>query len=89
MRAGLETCIDDGIAAWTGLECEAPGPDEAIRMCDATVDEMVDCTNAQYAQYGALADATCADLETLDLTIPAACEPVQTKCPEIFDDGSA
>jgi hypothetical protein len=84
MQTRLDTCIEDGIAAWTGLDCEVPDADDAIRTCDATVDELTSCIDAQYAQYNDLGDATCADLETSGPGVPAACGPLMEKCPDFF-----
>lgn len=36
MQTRLDDCITAGIAAWTGLDCEAPETDDPIRSCDAT-----------------------------------------------------
>jgi hypothetical protein len=88
MQARLDTCIEDGIADWTGLECEPPDPDDGLATCEATVDELTTCLDAQYASYNTLGDATCADLEGLDFETPAACGPLQEKCPEFFGEGA-
>ncbi len=89
MQPRLDTCIDDGVAAWTGLECTAPDADDPIRTCDATVDELVACFEAQYASYATLGDAVCADLENFSPEIAAACAPVQEKCPDFFGSEDA
>jgi hypothetical protein len=87
MQTRLDDCITAGIAAWTGLDCEAPETDDPIRSCDATVDEFMACYEAQLGGYSDLADAQCADLETFSPETPAACATVMEKCPELFDDG--
>jgi hypothetical protein len=88
MQARLDTCIDDEFAALQANpgECEAPDADDPIRMCDATVDQVMACTDANIAALTDFGDATCADLESGEGETPAACEALYEICPELDED---
>ena len=84
-----DACITDIVPE--DSDCST-APDDALPACAAevTVSEMETCISAQASQFNSISidcDTTPAELSELsEQPLPAACAPVEEKCPELFDD---
>jgi len=84
-----DACIAD-IAVEEG-DCST-APDDTLPSCasEVTVSEMERCLSAQASQVNSISincETTPAEISELsEQPLPAACAPVEEKCPELFSD---
>ena len=89
-QAVYDTCIADP-STMIDFNCDS-APDDMVPACasDVSVSEMEACFDAQSAQLAAVS-LSCSSTPdevnaALELPVPAACQTVNEKCPELFGE---